>query len=138
MAITRVTVTVADFRARFAEFASTSDAIIELALEEALLIHSIRKVATLFCAAHLLSYSLTNIAGGGSGGGATTTTGQISKKSVGPLSVEYETLSGTTTNSRNSRNPTEVAYFAGTTYGQQFLILEQRSPRAAIGALVVG
>ena len=93
MAITRVTVTVADFRARFAEFASTSDAIIELALEEALLIHSIRKVATLFCAAHLLSYSLTNIAGGGSGGGATTTTGQISKKSVGPLSVEYETLS---------------------------------------------
>ena len=56
MARARVTVTIADFRTQFPEFASTVDSHIQLALDEALLIHSIRKLATLYAAAHTLSY----------------------------------------------------------------------------------
>ena len=84
MARSRVTVTVADFRTQFPEFAATTDAAIELALEEGLLLHSIRKLATLYASAHVLSYRLTAIAGGG-GGGSTTVTGQVSRRRVGPL-----------------------------------------------------
>ena len=60
---TPVVVTIADFRARFPEFAATDDGHIEFAIEEALLIHSIRKLATLYCAAHVLSFRLTAISG---------------------------------------------------------------------------
>ena len=134
-----VTVTVAEFREQFPEFAATDDVDIQRALDEALLIHRVRKLATLYAAAHVLSYRLTAISGGGgSGGGATTATGQITKKSVGPLSVEYETHSGTTTSSSNTKSATDVAYFSATLYGQHFLVLEARSPRVAIGATVVG
>ena len=134
-----VTVTVADFRTQFSEFAATADGDIQLALDEALLLHSIRKLATLYAAAHVLSYRLTAISGGGGiGGGSTTTTGQISTKKVGPLEVSYETHSGTTTNSNNTKSATDVAYFSSTIYGQHFLALEQRSPRVAIGAMVAG
>ena len=134
-----VTVTVTEFREQFPEFATTDDAHIQRALDEALLIHSVRKLATLYAAAHVLSYRLAAIAGGGgSGGGATTTTGQITKKRVGPLSVEYATFSGTTTNSSNHKSATDVAYFSATVYGQHFLSLEARAPRTAIGAMVVG
>ena len=91
-----VVVTIADFRARFPEFAATDDVHIEFALEEALLIHSIRKLATLYCAAHVLSFRLTAISGGGgSGGGTTTVTGQLESRQVGPLRETFSTHSGT-------------------------------------------
>ena len=54
-----VTVTIADFREEFPEFASTDDSHIQRALREALLIHSIRKLATLYAAAHVLSFRLS-------------------------------------------------------------------------------
>ena len=93
---TPVVVTVADFRARFPEFAATDDGHIEFAIEEALLIHSIRKLATLYCAAHVLSFRLTAISGGGgSGGGTTTVTGQLESRQVGPLRETFSTHSGT-------------------------------------------
>ena len=76
-----VTLTVADFRAQFPEFASTDDAHIMRALTEALLLHSVRKLATLYAAAHVLSFRLTAISGGGgSSGGSTSATGQLTKK----------------------------------------------------------
>ena len=138
MARARVTVTIADFRTQFPDvFASTVDSHIQLALDEALLIHSIRKLATLYAAAHTLSYRLTLINGGGSSGGQTVVTGQVASRSVGPLTETFTTHSGTTTNSSNTRNATDIAYFSSTVYGQHFLVLEQRSPRAAIGAMVV-
>ena len=132
-----ITVTVADFRTEFPEFASELDASIQRALDVAILYHRIRKKATLYAAAHVLSYHPYVQTGGGSSMGGTTGTGQLSRKRVGPLEVEYETHSGTTTNSNNSKSSTDVAYFSGTTYGMTFLALEQRSPRAAIGAMVV-
>ena len=137
MARSRVTVTVADFRTQFPEFAATTDAAIELALEEGLLLHSIRKLATLYASAHVLSYRLTAIAGGG-GGGSTTVTGQVSRRRVGPLEEEFSTHTGSTQGNATSRRSSEdIAYFSGTIYGQHFLALEARSPRATIGAIVV-
>ena len=138
---TPVVVTIADFRARFPEFAATDDGHIEFALEEALLIHSIRKLATLYAAAHVLSFRLTAISGGGgSGGGSTVVTGQVSSRSVGPLREEFSTHSGTTQNSSSNRgrSPEDIAYFSSTIYGQHFLSLEPRSARAGIGAIVAG
>ena len=45
-----VIVSIADFRARFPEFDTTLDPIVQDALDEAKLIHNIRKLATLYCA----------------------------------------------------------------------------------------
>ena len=138
-----VIVSVADFRARFPEFNTTLDQIVQDALDEAFLIHSIRKLATLYCAAHLLA--VPGIGSGGSGGGSTgqvTIHGEVSSKKVGPLSVSYTTLTESSASSRsssaNNRNPVEIAFFSRTEYGRHFLILELRSPRAGIGAMVAG
>ena len=134
----RVTVTVADFRAQFPQFAATADALIQNALEEALLLHSVRKLSTLYAAAHVLSFQLVPISGGGSSGGSTAVTGQVTSHTVGPLSTTYATHSGTTTNSNNTKSATDVAFFSSTIYGQHFLALEARTPRVAIGAIVAG
>ena len=64
-----VTVSVADFRAEFPEFSATSDAAVQRALTEALLLHSIRKLATLYAAAHVLSVVPDTSTGGGAWAG---------------------------------------------------------------------
>ena len=43
------------FKSRFPEFTGDIDPEIELVLDEAFLIHDIRELATLYCAAHLLA-----------------------------------------------------------------------------------
>ena len=112
MARSRVTVTVADFRTQFPEFAATPDGQIELALAEGLLLHSVRKLATLYASAHVLSYRLPAIAGGG-GGGSTAVTGQVSRRRVGPLEEEFSTHTGSTQGNAVSRRSAEdIAYFS--------------------------
>ena len=136
--MTRVTVTVSDFRTQFPEFASTSDGQIELALEEGLLLHSIRKLATLYASAHVLAFRLPTLLNPAGGGGTTTVTGQIRRRRVGPLEEEFSTHAGTTQGNATSRKSAEdIQYFSSTVYGQHFLALEARSARASIGAMVV-
>ena len=135
-----VTVTVADFRTQFPEFASTADGRIELALEEGKLLHNVRKLATLYASAHVLSFRLPTqdspIAGGG---GSTVVTGQVSRRRVGPLEEEFSTHTGTASNAQSTRKSAEdLAYFSSTIYGQHFLALEGRSARSSIGGMVVG
>ena len=136
----RVTVTVADFRTQFPEFAATSDGMIEMALEEGLLLHSVRKLATLYASAHVLAFRLptqgtTPINGGG---GSTVVSGQVTRRRVGPLEEEFSTHTGTASAAGGTRKSAEdLAYFSSTVYGQHFLALEGRSARATIGALVV-
>ena len=112
--------TLADFREQFPEFQSTSDDVINRALNEALHIHSRRTIATLFCTAHILS--LEEIRAGG---------GEISPEktgaSAGSLSVNYKTQA----------DEGWEAFFTSTSYGKHFLILEKRNARTAIGAFVV-
>lgn len=114
-------VTLTDFRNQFSEFSTRSDAEVNRVLEEACHIHSARKLATLFCAAHLLVLN-SNIAEG------EKTSGEIESAGTGPLRVSYKTQA------ENGRD----VFFTSTNYGRRFLTLEKRNPRTGIGAMVVG
>lgn len=133
-----VVVTVSDFRAQFPEFATTLDGVITLALDEAILIHSIRKLATLYCAAHLLT--VPGIGAGGQGGsmGQVVVHGQVSTKTVGPLSVTYSTQDRSGSSSTSGSSQAHYEFFARTEYGRHFLVLESRTARTGIGAMVAG
>lgn len=144
---TRVTLTIAEFRTRFPEFASTSDAVIQDRIDEALLIHSIRKLATMYCTAHLIitnGMPSTPISGGGSSmTNNITIHGETQSRQVGPLRETFTTLaeSGSSSGSgitANARPQHELTFFGRTEYGRQFLVLEARSPRSTIGAMVAG
>ena len=113
------TVTVSAFRTQFPEF-TESDVNVRKALDEALLIHSIRALATYFCAAHLLVFDQKVAAG-------TVPTTEISQRGAGPLSAQYLTQA----------ESGKEAFFTSTSYGRRFLTLEKRSARASIGAMVV-
>ena len=120
----------AAFRAQFpTAFPNATDADIDGALAEAELLHSIRELATLYCAAHLLALDTENFDAldnridkpdGGSG--------IVTAETIGPRRIEYLSVAGA-----SERD----AFFASTTYGRRFLALERRSPRASIGAVVV-
>ena len=114
-----VTVTVSAFQTQFPEF-TESAADVQQALDEALLIHSIRALATYFCAAHLLVFDQKVAAG-------TVPTTEISQRGAGPLSARYLTQA----------ESGKEAFFTSTSYGRRFLTLEKRSARASIGAMVV-
>lgn len=134
-----VTVSLADFRAQFPELATRSDAAVQRAIEEAYLLHRIRKLATMYAAAHVLTVNDVDEAGeSGSSAGSVTVHGEISMKKVGPLSLEYTTTSGTQTGNTNTKSAVDVTFFSRTEYGRHFLALEARSARAGMGAMVVG
>lgn len=109
--------TVAQFRANFNEFASTSDADVERAIDDAEQIHSIRLRAQLYCAAHILALEAEDDAAG-----------EIQSEGVGPLRVSYMTQA------ERGRD----AFFTATKYGRRFLALERRTPSVAIAARVLG
>ena len=120
------------FRAKFsnAPFAAMSATVIKEALDEAKLLHSIRDVATLYCAAHLLILDQENLTELGQAvtapdGGA----GVVTAESIGPRNISYLTQAG---------DDERRAFFVTTPYGRRFLALEDRSPRATIGARVIG
>ena len=111
----------AAFRARFPKFADIDDPDVENALDEALMIHDKRELATLYCAAHLLTLAIAEAA-------KKTPKGEVTMRRVGPMTAHYRTqaLDG------------PKAFFTTTAYGRRFLNLEGRTPRALIGARVVG
>ena len=113
--------TLADFRDQFPEFNSSADDVVNRILAEALLIHSARPLATLFCAAHLLKYNEQVAAG-------STPATETSMRKAGPLS----------SSSITQATDGWQAFFTSTPYGRRFLILEQRTARSGIGAMVVG
>ena len=112
------------FRARFSEFQSTEDAVVDLAIEEALLIHGIRRLVTLYLAAHILATQ--NQAGRA---GPSGVTGPIKGATSGPFKTSYATLVS---------DGDIKGELARTKYGARALLLEKRTPRCAIGAIVAG
>ena len=120
---------VSHFRAQFPTgFPETDfpDALVEARLSEALLHHAVRPLATLYATAHLLALDGQNT--GKVDGGAGVVTGQT----LGPQSVEYATMAAT-----DAGNP-NAAFWATTSYGRRYLALIRTSPRASIGARIVG
>ena len=119
-------VTVADFKTRFPEF-TQDDGHIQLALDEALMIHAINPLATMYCTAHILKRNADSAAGSDG-------RGEVASEGAGPFRIEYITQAESMGRGQGSRD----AYFTSTTYGQSFLTLEKRTPRSAIGAMVAG
>ena len=76
--------TLATFRAQFPEFASTGDGVVDRALVEALLIHSVRELATLFLTAHLLECDAKRAAG-------TPLVGEVASEQAGDIKATYRT-----------------------------------------------
>jgi hypothetical protein len=116
--------TLADFRARFTEFSSISDEVVELNLSDAALEVSVsfgdyQDVATLFLAAHYLALSQN------ASNGAYGSVGGLSSKSVDGVSQSFNVVAA------NSQSDQLLAY---TVYGQRFLSYRQK---IALGNVMV-
>ena len=118
-----MTLDVAGFRAQIpGVFADQSDADITASINEALLISDVLEEATLYLAAHLMAVKTEwqSTPDGGSG--------VVAKETIGPRSIEYMTTAG-----ESERR----AFFSTTPFGRMYMTLEDRTPRAGIGAMIV-
>ncbi|MDE2848220.1 MAG: DUF4054 domain-containing protein [Gemmatimonadota bacterium] len=117
------TPTRAEFREQFpsVDSAALSDDDLDRLIAEAVQIHSVRKLATLYLVAHL--YELERQASGG-----TVTKGEVKSEGVGPIRVSYVTQA----------QDGQESFFTSTRYGQRFLALERRTPSLIATARVVG
>ena len=111
------------FRMQFPEFDRRSAREVDRALSEAQMIHNIRELVTLYVAAHVLTIKEQVDAG------TTGATGSVKSDRVGPLESQYIAL---------AKDGDIKAELARTQYGARALLLESRSPRARIGAIVAG
>ena len=117
-----MTASVEGFLSRFGrEFLDVTESQLTLALEEALLIHGARELATYYLMAHLLV--LARAEGNQADGGA----GVITDEQIGPKTTSYQNM---TVDQRD-------VFFATTPYGRRFLVLERKTPRFGVGASVV-
>ena len=115
-------VSVADFRARYPQFAAGTypDDTVALAVADARELTDVSTAAVLACTAHLLTLASqeTLKASGGSG--------VVKSETIGPKMVAY------VTQAENARE----AFFGQTAYGERVLAIERRSP-ATFSAMVV-
>ena len=120
---------VAKFKATLPEFASRSDEECGAWIDRAGRIHSLSAEAQLWCAAHLFAVSLAErptdadgnpLIAGLDGGGV----GLVSSEKMGQQSVSYGRLARDATMRRD--------FFSRTTYGRQFLILEDTVTAASV------
>ena len=133
--------TVPDFLARFPGFSGFPTATIELVLQEAiadvgpLWVQKDRWNATLYLTAHLLWTQeqgvidpATNGAGGGGGSTSTVTGGQLKRRKVGDVEVEWSVDSTKTTAGGDGiQGGTTTANYQETPYGQRYLELMRKS-----------
>ena len=111
------------FLMRFPEFKDVDAGNIQLALDEARMLHNVRELVTHYFAAHILTVAKT-IAEGNTG-----STGAVKSDSVGNLRSEYVT---------QVVDGDIKAELATTAYGARGLLLESRTSRSRIGATIGG
>jgi len=116
------TPTRAEFREQFPDIdaAALSDSDLDRLIAEAVQIHSVRKLATLYVVAHL--HELDRQAAAGA-----VTKGEVKSEGVGPIRVSYIT---------QAQDGPE-SFFTSTRYGQRFLALERRTPSLVMTARVI-
>ena len=114
--------TVAGFRQQFPEFPASSidDDAVERWLAVAKTIHATRETCTLYCAAHLIELERLRAAG-------TPARGETTMQRAGSITSVYKAQADTDGD----------AYFTRTEYGRTYLILEKRTPRRTVSAIVV-
>lgn len=119
---------IADFRARFPEFANVPDATIQMALNDALTtvderwIEADQVPAICYLAAHLLSVAGEPGRSNGDGSGSSANQGPVSSVKVGDVQVNY---SGSVASSGASA--WGDSFYALSRYGQYFLLLLRRN-----------
>ena len=115
----------ASFRKQFPEFteAIADNEAVKRALAEAVQIHDRKVLATLYVAAHILTVERSTAAGN------TGARGAVKARGAGPFRIDYVAL---------AKDGDIRAELARTQYGARALLLESRTARTAIGAMVVG
>ena len=96
----------------------------ETRIVEALQIHRWKELAVLYCTAHLLTLDTENAAAHDGGSGV------VDSEALGPKKVSYVTQA-------SAEDTARAAFFSTTSYGRRFLALEEATPRARFGAMVV-
>lgn len=115
--------TAADLKARFSEFTTVSDTLVNLILAEAQAqvgetwLERDRKPATLYLAAHLLT--MEGEPGRTATGQSGAATGPVRRRKVGDVEMEFATPGAT------GRYAQASIGLDGTAYGQQFLRLQR-------------
>ena len=115
-----LTVTPANFKAKFPEIRGNSDATIASFIAEACEISSVSRSAILYLTAHLIIIDKEEY--GGIDGGS----GEVSTESIGGKSLSYKT------GSESERD----TFFTRTKYGRKFLMFEKRSPKRTFGVYI--
>ena len=108
-----------EFREQFPEFNAKSDEVILRYLNNALLIHAICGMATIFLAAHLCTIDADSGVGGygGSvdGGGGRETVSETAKS----VSASFAKI---------SKDGTDDAFYTSTPYGRMYIVLRNNCP----------
>jgi hypothetical protein len=131
----------ADFRARFPGFSGFPDDTVEMVLDEAILecgptwVNKDRFNATLYLTAHLLWTQEQGVIdpgangnGGGGGSSSTVTGGQLKRRKVGDVEVEWSVAStSVSAGSGGIGGGSTTASYWQTPYGRRYLELMRRS-----------
>lgn len=116
--------TVADFKARFPNFASVDDATVQIVLDEAVgevgstWIEKDRTPAVLHLTAHMLASEGLGVPSPGGGGAAVT--GAVKRRRVGDTETEFVGMGGNTSNG-------PLSGYLSTAYGRRYLELMRRN-----------
>ena len=115
---------VSEFKAEFPEFASVTDSEITAVIARACRFHTDKKAGTLYAAAHLYSLDKEKSATAEPDGGA----GVVTEEEIGTMSLRYKDGAG---------SDERRVFWQRTPYGREFLKIEERNPRQALGMIIV-
>lgn len=107
------------FRDQFPEFSAKIDETVLLYLNNAMLIHAICGMATVYLAAHLLTIDLESGVGGSGGsidGGGSRETASETAKSV---SASFKSM---------AQDGTDDSFYTSTPYGRMYIVLRNNCP----------
>lgn len=107
------------FREHFPEFNSKDDVYVTLYLNNALVIHAICELATIYLAAHLIVIDTESGVGGSGGsvdgGGARETSSETAKS----VSASFKSMAA---------DGTDDAFYTSTPYGRMYVVLRNSCP----------
>jgi hypothetical protein len=117
------------FREQFPEFDTKSDDVILLLLENALFVHCICPMATVYLAAHVVTVDTDSGVGGSGGavdGGGSAR--EVSSETAKSISTSFESM---------SKSDSGDSFYTATPYGRMYIILRDSCPGRRFSVRVV-
>ena len=114
-----------DFRSKFPEFDSTSDATVESAINDALQMFNLCDLPALYLTAHILTIAADS-GMGSSGADVDGGDGETVSESVGGVSASFKSMA----------DKGSDTFYSTTIYGRMFLSMRQTSPGRAFSVRV--